>query len=438
MKKYNLEATDENILKAIETDQLHRTQDVIDFLTMLDTIDYSAFVALDAAWGEGKTFFVRQVEIAMRYHNKKTFGKEIEQQEITAFEANSSLGNIELQHTYYPIYFDSWLYDNHVNALMALLMVAIKQCGKTVNTIISNTQKVEKVAAIFDSIQFWKCNNWSNLLEKFKTTSILEETLLLEDVRQKVKEIFEQILVEDAEKLVFFIDELDRCKPTFAIEMLESIKHYFDDDRFIFVMSVNKSQLTHTIKKYYGNDFDSNLYLNKFFDINIHLPKADTVAYFNKLDISCDSNRWIKKFANELQKYYSLSLRDTTNYFQKICLIYDKFYEDISSCTLMPFVIPILCIFDIIDGTITNRILSGNGFDIIEKLVEKNESMRQYVMRLSNSIDDTEENYKKGMEELREFYKVAFSDDNKYGCYEGCIDIPANFKSKCLHICNSV
>lgn len=344
--------------------------------------------------------------MTMRYYNKKAFQKEVTLQEKNAFEKNIFLNNLKLQNTYCPIYFDSWLYDNHTNALMALLMVAIKQCNKYINISLDNGI-MKKVASILDSVQFWKSSNWSNLLEECETKNILEETLLLEDVRQKVKDIFNDILVEEADKLVFFIDELDRCRPTFAIEMLECIKHYFEDDRIIFIMSVNKSQLIHTITKYYGNNFNSSLYLTKFFDISIQLPKANTTDYFKMLDISCDSFRLIKKFAAELQKYYALSLRDTTNYFQKICSIHRKYYGEIETCGLLIIFFPILCIFDIIDVTIKNRILSGNGFDFVEKIIEENESVRKYIIKLMGKHEDTEENYKVSIEELRKIYKLA-------------------------------
>lgn len=235
MKRLTLEATDENILNSIKNNTLQRSEDVRDFLMMLDTIEYNAFISVDAAWGEGKTFFVRQTEMTMKYYHKKVFGQTIEVQEQEAFQKNKVLDTLELKHTYLPIYFDAWLYDNHTNALMALLMVAIKQGSKFVDTKIDN-EKGEIIASILDSIQFWKSSNWSDLLEKTKGKNLIEEALLLEEVRLKVKEVFNELLVEDAEKLVIFIDELDRCRPTFAIEMLESIKHYFDDDRIIFVM----------------------------------------------------------------------------------------------------------------------------------------------------------------------------------------------------------
>ena len=68
MKRSVFEATDENILNSIKYDQLQRSSDVKNFLAMVDTIDYNAFISIDAAWGDGKTFFVRQVEMTMKYH----------------------------------------------------------------------------------------------------------------------------------------------------------------------------------------------------------------------------------------------------------------------------------------------------------------------------------------------------------------------------------
>ena len=65
------------------------------------------------------------------------------------------------------------------------------------------------------------------------------------------------------------IDKSDRCKPTFAVHLLEQIKHYIFDDRITFVFSINLEQLQHTIKQYYGADFDSCRYLDRFFDLRI-------------------------------------------------------------------------------------------------------------------------------------------------------------------------
>lgn len=76
MKNYNVNATDENVLYSIADDKLERTRDVKDFVHLLETLGDNSFIALDGAWGDGKTFLVRQVEMTLRYHNKIAFKAE--------------------------------------------------------------------------------------------------------------------------------------------------------------------------------------------------------------------------------------------------------------------------------------------------------------------------------------------------------------------------
>lgn len=437
MKRLNVEATNENILHYIENDILHRTNDIVDFIQLLESIEDNAFIALDGAWGTGKTFFVRQIETTLNYHNKKVFGKGIEVQEQQAYTKNVVLGDkLQLNKTYLPIYFNSWLYDNHTNALMALLFVMIKQTNKIVDTHI-DSEFSEKMASILDSIQFWKSSNWQNLRNSFYGTNFLEEACLLEEIQGKIKNLLNDIIVESAEKLVVFIDELDRCKPTFAVEILESVKHYFDDDRIIFVLSVNKEQLIHTITKHYGINFDSSSYLNKFFDINIQLPEVDTTAYFWNLDIACDDVHWLRKFANGLQKEYKLSLRDTTIYFQKINIIFKNHYGTRSDeWTVMQLLIPILLILQMKDIIKYKEVLEGKGFEIVKDIVQRNSDMMNYLSRWISTIGINEEREQNALLELEKIYTFVSNSDDKKRWYEGKFEISSTFKTQCIKICN--
>ena len=79
--------------------------------------------------------------------------------------------------------------------------------------------------------------------------------------------------------LFIFIDELDRCRPTYAIELLEAVKHLFGVPGIYFVVSTNLEQLGHSIRAVYGNDFDSERYLKRFFDQEYLLPTPDHARY---------------------------------------------------------------------------------------------------------------------------------------------------------------
>lgn len=63
-------------------------------------------------------------------------------------------------------------------------------------------------------------------------------------------------------------------------EFSNGLKHYFTiDDRVKIVFSVNINQLEHTIKHFYGDDFDSHRYLDRFFDMVLPIPEAETTLY---------------------------------------------------------------------------------------------------------------------------------------------------------------
>ena len=72
--------------------------------------------------------------------------------------------------------------------------------------------------------------------------------------------------------IILLIDELDRCRPDFAVMMLETIKHVFDVKNVQIVLITNAEQLKATIKHSYGSDTDSHSYLYKFFKYQINLP----------------------------------------------------------------------------------------------------------------------------------------------------------------------
>lgn len=73
--------------------------------------------------------------------------------------------------------------------------------------------------------------------------------------------------------IFIFIDELDRCRPSYAVEMLETIKHIFDVEGIVFVVATDTEQLQHTIKSIYGEGFDAKIYLGRFFNSRYSLKR---------------------------------------------------------------------------------------------------------------------------------------------------------------------
>ncbi|WP_188407569.1 KAP family P-loop NTPase fold protein [Agarivorans gilvus] len=135
-----------------------------------------------------------------------------------------------------------------------------------------------------------------------------------------------------------FVDELDRCRPSYAVEMLEVIKHFFDMPNVIFVVATDTEQLQHAVKAVYGNDFDANVYLGRFFKrrctlkeqprlefISNHLDyltNAQTDEFFPKIWPQLDGDKdYFFELLASISDIYTLSLRETEQLVDKVLAI---------------------------------------------------------------------------------------------------------------------
>lgn len=110
------------------------------------------------------------------------------------------------------------------------------------------------------------------------------------------KEKLREFSAKEKKPIVIFIDELDRCRPTFAVLMIERIKHFFDVPHLIFVLLLNQKQLEASIRGVYGEKVDAHIYLRKFIQFTLTLPKRQSVqgGYndFNRIYCKKLSNRF--------------------------------------------------------------------------------------------------------------------------------------------------
>lgn len=441
MKKLAEEATIENVLESIKENKFNRTQDIIDFIMALEQIEENMFISIDAKWGAGKTFYVRQIEQSLNYLTRKAKEINIEENVKTAFSKNP-LGSLELEHTYFPVYYNAWLYDNHSDPLMSLILSITKVCECYCDEKLNSNTLSDKIISLMDSFSFSiGCvqlgSNFGNTKEKFSGKDILSVVKTEEEIREKVKEIFDSIIVENVQKLVIFIDELDRCKPNFAIEMLERIKHYFDDDRIIFVASINREQLIHSISKYYGTNFDSTGYLDKFFDWNIYLPELDT-SFGNRLNFT-DEQYFIENITKELSLYFQLTYREKLRYNQCISFaILSKYVSDHSGekIVLSAFV-SIITILNIKDETKKMRFLQGDS-GVLDELFKSIPTLHRMACKFGKlDGQESEENFEIGYAKIKEVFDYAFGIGEKRW-YKGAIEISDNFKEICLRICSGL
>lgn len=105
---------------------------------------------------------------------------------------------------------------------------------------------------------------------------------------------------EDRKPLVFIIDELDRCRPVFALALLERVKHFFSVSGIHFVLGMNSDQLSNSVKSVYGDGIDARTYLQKFIHLSWTLSQRERYA----------SDRSRRKYVRYLNEYMGFEGKD--------------------------------------------------------------------------------------------------------------------------------
>lgn len=133
--------------------------------------------------------------------------------------------------------------------------------------------------------------------------------------------------------LVFVIDELDRCRPSYALEVLEIIKHFFAVPHVQFILGVNLKSLENSVRASYGTSIDAQSYLKKFIQVTLELPQKlgdihnQRTAALTYLDFLIQEMEIPQHISNRLRdqfelvgKIHSISLRDTGTIASSIAL----------------------------------------------------------------------------------------------------------------------
>ena len=280
----------ENIETAWEGDLWDRKRLGIQLTNYVDRLQCGAVLALDARWGEGKTWFVRhwQKHLEDENHNVIYLDAFANDYLDDPFLVISSEIASKLNQTA-----DKRLVHKFKKAAAVLQQGLLTQAPTIIASMISfaltggiipflkldNDSIKDKYEDIVDQVT-------DNIGEKV-TEAIQKKIDDYEEEKQSLNAFKETLakLAESLDKpLVFIIDELDRCRPDFAIRLIERIKHFFDIPKIVFVLVMNKPQLLQSVKIFYGYDSEMNGdYLEKFVDFTVHLPTSKDAYDFEEV-----------------------------------------------------------------------------------------------------------------------------------------------------------
>lgn len=280
-------------------DLLGREKSISVFKKLIDECQDGGVIALHGTWGAGKTTFVKML-----------------------------MENLPEQE-YNCVYYNAWQYD-HSNDPLLPLIAEFKNVFANVPT-----EKVEKFTWSLAKVSLDALPSLSSTIVSmipggglFSEASKDAMKRVTEMIKGKIDEYLDfknsiegfQKAIQDClstdRQLVFFIDELDRCAPSFAVRTLELIKHLFIVPNVVFVLSIDKIQLAHSICGYYGSEaFDAVDYLRRFIDIEYNLPSGN----FDNL-----LKKYFKEFAFETlckKKNTIYSSNDLFHFVILICIV---------------------------------------------------------------------------------------------------------------------
>lgn len=225
-------------------------------------------IAVNGRWGSGKTFFLKRWYYSL------------------------------LKDSWAAVYFDSWADDFLDDPLLAIIgqmhknlhikykdsysAVAqgasdfLKRMGRVLlagaNDAVAHATGVDAIKAVKEG-----ASEFSAGVDEYIDLNTTRVELV-----KRMGVLADNVHQETGKPLVVIVDELDRCKPTFAIALLERVKHLFNLQHIVFILGVDEVQLGNTIKSVYG-DIDVENYIRRFVDLEFDLPAPNSRQFIDYL-----------------------------------------------------------------------------------------------------------------------------------------------------------
>lgn len=233
-------------------------------------------LAVTGYWGSGKTSALAQLFEELTGQYPAPIAEELNVSSNQSPHLNNA--DEERPMTYTGIWFEAWRYQNEAQPIVSLLhaikeeftwLQKLKKQGKKIVdlsvlgslSILDSAMKVAtKTQTDFKSLP--------NVAEKYEKDNLLA-TLPTDKIHLALKEAIDALLSaysshaptdssppnsqNKQNKLLIFIDDLDRCQPQAALKLLEGLKLYLNIPNCVIVMAIDQAQLEHAIGSELGD-----------------------------------------------------------------------------------------------------------------------------------------------------------------------------------------
>lgn len=248
--------------------KLNREQNAKVLTDIVRTYADGFVLAINNEWGTGKTTFVKMWQQQLKNEGFQT------------------------------VYFNAWENDFDNNPLIALMSElatltnaknekiyksVLKKGGVLIRNIAPALAKslMKKYLVDLDDVAESLIENATKASTEILENEIKEYSSKKKTISEFRGELEKFVKTHGTEKpLVFIIDELDRCRPNYSVEVLEQVKHFFAVPGIVFVLSIDKSHLASAVRGFYGSEqINTDEYLRRFIDLEYSIPKPTISDY---------------------------------------------------------------------------------------------------------------------------------------------------------------
>ncbi|WP_447753366.1 KAP family P-loop NTPase fold protein [Sphingopyxis fribergensis] len=161
----------------------------------------------------------------------------------------------------------------------------VSETSEAVQDAVNDGMKSASEDTVADVAATIKSLTSHELMEK-RVTDFEEGRAAIQEMKDSLAAIVTSLDERDHHPpIVIIIDELDRCRPTYALKLLEEIKHLFDVPGLVFILGMHIGQLGHSVSGAYGANFDGRAYLRRFIDREYRLAEPELRALVHRLRI---------------------------------------------------------------------------------------------------------------------------------------------------------
>lgn len=224
-------------------------------------------IALNGNFGTGKTHILKMIDESCKYNESE----------------------------FMPIFINAWESDYYGDPLIAMTLAFVEAFEKLNGKSDSGIEKVKragglvfkagrsvgkqiiesKIGVNIDRV----VDSISDGMSPTSNEHIFEELQAIRKAFSTLKDEIRACIETSRKSVLFMVDELDRCRPDYAIEYLEVIKHVFDIQRTAFIIAVDKPHLENSAKHRFGSSLNFNEYFRKFVRHELKMPVPNRELY---------------------------------------------------------------------------------------------------------------------------------------------------------------